>query len=169
MAVTYEPIATQTLTTNTGIVTFSSIPQTYTDLVLRVSAQASSSWDVIAIRMNGTTSGYSFTYIQGDGASALAGRGSAEIAMRGGHIPGSSTSTYSTDEYNFMNYTGSTNYKTIISKVGSYNTGAQGFNIQGRAQLLQMTAAITSITIQTFNGANLTPGSTFTLYGIKAA
>lgn len=169
MAVTYEPIATQTLTGNTGIVTFSSIPQTYTDLVLRVSAQVSSSWDVIAIRMNGTASGYSFTYIQSDGSSALAGRGSSEIALRGGHIPGSSTSTYSSDEYNFMNYTGSADYKTVISRVGSYNTGAQGFNTQARAQLLQMTSAINSITVQTFNGANLTAGSTFTLYGIKAA
>lgn len=169
MALTYEAIATQTLSTATAIITFSSIPQTYTDLVLKVSAQSSGAWDIIAIRMNGITSGYSMTYLQGDGSAALSGRATSEIALRGGHIPPSSSSTYSSDTYNFMNYSYSTTYKTVLTRADSIQTASQGFNTQARVHLLQNTSAISTITIQTYNGSNLTSGSTFTLYGIKAA
>lgn len=170
MAETYEPIATQTLSSDTGIVTFSSIPQTYTDLIFVVSAKASSSsYDISALRVNSVTSGYSKTYIEGSGSSATAGRGSAEISLRAGYLPGTSyTSEFSLDIYNFMDYTNTTKYKTVLCRCNAYNTSTN-FNTQAQVSMIPTTSAITQITLQTANGANLKTGSTFTLYGVKSA
>lgn len=170
MPATYEPIATQTLSSNTGIVTFSSIPQTYTDLVFVVSARVTSAtYDISAIRVNSVTAGYSKTYIEGSGASTTSGSGSSEISLRAGYLPGTNyTSQYSADVYHFMNYTNTTKYKTVLCRCNSYNTSTN-FNMQLQGSAIPTTSAITQITIQTANGANLATGSTFSLYGIKAA
>jgi len=170
---TYTLIATQNLTSATGIVTFSSIPQAYTDLLFVVAASVSSSWDISAIRavLGGTniTSGYSRTYFQGPASTPTTGRATSEISLRGGYLPPSSSSTFSADNYHFLNYSNSTTYKTVLCRTNSVNTGSQGFNTQIQASLIPSTGAITQITIQTANGANLSSGSTFNLYGITAA
>jgi len=171
MASTYESIATNTLGSSTSSVTFSSIPQTYTDLILIISGKAASAtYDITAMYVNSVTSGYSRTYLQGDGSSALSGRGTAEIRLRAGYLPGTNyTSQYSADTYHFMNYANSTTYKTVLCRCNSVDTASQGFNTWTQASLIPTTSAISSITIATANGANLYTGSTFTLYGIKAA
>lgn len=171
MASTYTPIATQTLGSATGIVTFSSIPQTYTDLIFVVSAKVTSAtYDISALRVNSVTSNYSRTYLQGDGSSALSGRATAEISLRGGYLPGTNyTSEFSADFYHFMNYTNTTTYKTVLCRNNSVDTAGVGFNVMTQAALIPTTSAITQITLQTANGANLNTGSTFTLYGVKAA
>jgi hypothetical protein len=168
---TYEPIATQTLGSSTGIVTFSSIPQTYTDLVFIVSAKASSAtYDISALRVNSVTTNYSRTYLSGDGSSAVSGRGTAEISLRGGYLPGTNyTSQFTTDIYHFMNYSNTTTNKTVLCRCNSIDTAGQGFNVWTQVSLIPTTSAITQITLQTANGANLLTGSTFSLYGIKAA
>lgn len=171
MPSTYEPIASQTLGSSTGIVTFSSIPQNYTDLIFLVSAKAASAtYDISALRVNSVTSGYSKTYLQGDGASAISGRSTAEISLRGGYLPGTNyASEFTTDIYHFINYSNTTTNKTVLCRTNSFNTASQGFNSQVQASLIPTTSAITQITLQTANGANLYVGSVFTLYGIKAA
>lgn len=170
MANTYTPIASQTLTSDTGIITFSSIPQTYTDLVLSVSAKAASAtYDISALRVNSVTSGYSKTYLEGNASSTTAGRASAEISLRAGYLPGTNyTNEYSVDEYNFMKYTDTSDYKTVICRCNSYNTSTT-FNTQVQISMIPTTSAITQITLQTANGANLKSGSTFTLYGVLCA
>lgn len=171
MALTYEPIASNVLGSSTGIVTFSSIPQTYTDLIFVVSAKASSAtYDISALRANSITTGYSKTYVYGDGTNATSGRATAEISLRGGYLPGTNfTNEFTADIYHFMNYTNTTTYKTVICRTNSYDTSGQGFNVQLQASVIPTTSAITQITIQTANGANLYTGSIFTLYGVKAA
>ena len=74
---TYEPIETQTLSSAAGSVTFTSIPQTYTDLVLVVNGRKDSSVSVDAFycRINGDgSSNYSWTSVAGDGSSAYSER-----------------------------------------------------------------------------------------------
>jgi hypothetical protein len=166
---TYVPIATQTLGSAVGSVTFSSIPGTYTDLVLTVSASVSSTWDVAAIQVNSITSGYSRTYLQGDGTSATSARATAEIRLRGGYLPPSSGGTFSADTYHFMNYANTTTNKTVLVRASSVNTGSQGFNAHASVSLVPTTAAITQLIVLPINGANLAIGSTFTLYGISSA
>ncbi len=169
MPTTYEPIATQTLTGTAGIITFSSIPQTYTDLVLIQSARVSSAYDITAIRVNSVVSNYSGTYIEGNGSAASSGRGTAEIALRAGYVPGTSyTGEWSAEIYNFMNYSNTTTNKTVLSRT-NFTGSAVGFNVQAKVSLIPTTSAITQITTQPVNGALWAIGSTFTLYGIKAA
>lgn len=167
---TYEAIATQTLGSATGIITFSSIPQTYTDLVMVVSAKVTSAtYDISAIRVNSVTTNYSRTYIEGSGSSATTGRGTAEISLRAGYLPGTNyTSELSVDIYHFMDYTNTTTYKSVLCRCNAVNTSTN-FNIMSQASLIPTTSAITQITLQTANGANLNTGSTFSLYGIKVA
>lgn len=166
---TYTPIATQTLGSAVGLVTFSSIPQTYTDLVLIQSARVSNTSDITAIRANGVSTGYSKIYLQGTGSGNAAGAGTAEISLRGGYIPGTSNANiWSMEEYNFLNYTNTSGNKQVLCRC-AFPIGATGFAVQIQVSTIATTAAITSITIQTANGGNLAAGSTFTLYGIGAA
>jgi hypothetical protein len=62
-----------------------------------------------------------------------------------------------------MNYSNSTTYKTILSRGNVTGTG-----IDLNVSLWRSTAAITNITVTSFT-STYTAGSTFTLYGIKAA
>jgi len=74
MPATYEPIATTTLTGGTSY-TFTSIPATYTDLVLVVNAATASGSSNLAMQFNADTgSNYSFTRIFGNGSSASSSR-----------------------------------------------------------------------------------------------
>jgi hypothetical protein len=169
MPATYEPIAQYTLSATAGIITFASIPQTYTDLVLIQSARVSSAYDITAIRVNSVTTNYSGTYIESNGSGATSGRGTAEIALRAGYVPGTSyTGEWSAEIYNFMNYANSTTYKTVLCRT-NFVSSTVGFNVQAKVSLIPTTSAITQITTQPVNGAVWAIGSTFTLYGIKAA
>jgi hypothetical protein len=166
---TYTLINSQTLSSNAGIVTFASIPQTFTDLVLVVSAKSSfATYDISAIRVNSVTTGYSKTYLEASGSAATSGRATAEISLRAGYLPGTNyTSEFSADTYHFFDYANTTTYKTVLCRCNAYNTSTS-FNVQIQASLIPTTSAITQITVQTANGSNLVAGSTFKLYGIEA-
>jgi hypothetical protein len=164
---TYEPIATQTLSSAAASVTFSSISGSYTDLVL-VANFATSTTDYAQIVLNSdtTVSNYSGTYLLGNGTSAASGRYSG---ASGAYWLGGSTQTATTvgggmARYMFQNYSNSTTYKTVLQRADTASTGTGTM-----VGLWRNTAAITSIKIQTVSGYNLLSGSTFTLYGIAAA
>ena len=165
--VTYEPIATNTLTGTAASVTFSSISGAYTDLVLIVRASFDVTGD-IRFRINGdTASNYSFTYLYGDGTSAgsiRAANGSTGL----GDYYGAVTTTLgeSNQLFSFMNYANATTYKTVLVRANRASGGTDaGVN------LYRSTSAITSISLARGSGFGGTwqTGSTFTLYGIKAA
>jgi hypothetical protein len=171
MPTTYEPIAQYTLTTSQASISFSSIPGTYTDLVLVSSAKSliAGATDSFGIAVNGITSAsYSRTYLQGDGSNAQSGRQTSQIRIVTDYVMGTSGSDWGCYTWNFMNYSNTTTNKTVLYRGGNAsNTG--GFNAQATAYLVPTTSAITSITLQTMNGPNWAAGSTFALYGIKAA
>jgi len=161
---TYEPIATQTLGSDTATVTFSSIPQTYTDLILVMNTKYTIAGDnYIGLQYNSdTASNYSNTYILGNGTSASSGRSTSQTSARVGNGT-NSTSYYSTLTCSVMNYANATTNKTAIARssdAGSYATSY--------VSLWRNTAAITSILILG-DAKTFASGSTFTLYGIKAA
>lgn len=74
MANTYTLISSNTLTSSAASVTFSSIPATYTDLVLRISSRtdAAGATATVAAQFNGdtTSANYSETNLNSDGATA---------------------------------------------------------------------------------------------------
>ena len=171
MAVTYEKIQTTTLSTSQASITFSSIPSTYTDLVLVGSAKSLiSGTDSIGIAVNGIGSGiYSRTYLEGSGSAASSGRQTLQIRIVSDYIMGTSgTADFGVYTWNFMDYANTTTKKTVLFR-GSNTQVSGGWNSSAMVYLVDTTAAITSLTIGTMNGPNLDTGTSFTLYGIKGA
>jgi len=167
---TYEPIQTQTLSSATQTVTLSSIPGTYTDLVLVISpASATASGSAIRMRINGdtTASNYSMTWLQGLGSGTSMGQREQNDAALGYQV-GVTNSFVNAYILNFMNYANTSAFKTYV---GRGNSGIDGTHVA--AMLYRSTSAITSMsfTVGPFNtpNNNFAVGSTFTLYGIKAA
>jgi hypothetical protein len=162
---TYTPIETKTLGSNAPSVTFTSISQSYTDLVLicnsgQVTADTNSSLRVGASNTIDTGSNYSDTALNGNGSTAT----SYHNATSSRFLTAGSNSSSISDNFiiQFFNYSNTTNYKTIISRanIPNYRTVAS-------SHLWRNSAAIN--TIQIYGGADLLAGSTFTLYGIAAA
>jgi hypothetical protein len=164
MPATYEPISTQTIGTAVASVTFSSIPQTYTDLVLVFAgSSASLGTDSIDIQFNGdTTTNYSNTFLSGNGSSASSGRNTGFNYGVGALI----TSTeIANSTWNIFNYTNTTTFKTVLVR----GNIAGALLRQGVTLWRKTPEAITSILLKNDTAQNFAVGCTFTLYGIKAA
>ena len=162
MASTYTPIATQTLGSATTTVTFSSIPTTYTDLVIVLSTKLASTASTY-MNFNGDTSGnYSLTRIYGNGTSAVSDRIGTSLTGIDVQYIGSGDGNVTT--INIMNYSNATTYKTSLTR---WNTAGSTGYVGANVNLWRSTSAITSIVFS--NSVNFSIGSTFTLYGIKAA
>ncbi len=164
MAVTYTPIATNTLTSATGSVTFSSISGTYTDLYIICSVFAAAGGTAIYVQYNGDTAiNYSHTIIYGNGSSAFSERQSNNKYIRVGGRYGLSTTNSTICRINVMNYANTTTNKTLISRGDLASS-----ELESTVGLWRSTAAITSVSIVA-DGGTFATGSTFTIYGIKAA
>jgi hypothetical protein len=162
---TYEAIATQTLGSAAASVTFSSIPGTYTDLVivctpLRVTAGA----EELVFQFNSDTgSNYSSTILTGDGSTASSIRFSNQTYANMNYNSNVSQ-TQSVQIYSLMNYSNTTTFKTFIGRANRADSG-----VETAVALWRSTAAVTSIAAKLKNGNNFATGSTFSLYGILAA
>lgn len=155
---TFEAIATQTLGSAAASVTFSSIPSTYTDLVLVIDAIGS---DGSYLRFNSDSgSNYSYTRIYGDGTSAVSGRATAQIYQETsiGLLTNRQFTTV-----NVMNYANTTTNKTSLTRI----TNPSSF-VAAYVSLWRSTSAITSITFGIQTGT-YSAGSVFSIYGIKSA
>jgi hypothetical protein len=162
MPTTYEPIATNTLGSAASSYTFSSIPATYTDLVLVISWGRTITNADMVLQLNGDTgSNYSVTTLEGAGTTAVSQKQSSNTKM---FLTGFQAGTYSSpyiNIINFNNYSNTTTYKTVLSRNSSNSAGSY-------CGLWSSTSAINSIKLDA-NGSTFTTGSTFTIYGIKAA
>jgi hypothetical protein len=172
MPSTYTLIASNVLGSSAASVTFSAIPSTYTDLVLRTSIRSdrAAGFDNIDIRFNGdSATNYSRTIISGDGSSASSSRTSSASNWDAAIVDGNTatSNTFSNGELYIPNYT------STSSRAGSY-FGAQEDNsatayIRGNAYLYRGSSAISSIAMTPSNGTNWLSGSSFYLYGIKSS
>lgn len=163
MAVTYSQIATQTLGSATSSVTFSSIPSTYTDLVIIANGGITTGPDDVKIRLNGDSgSNYSSTLLRGSGSAVLSYRVSNQTEMFYASYFGSGSGS-SVGIINIQNYSNSTTYKTVLCRGNS----AADF-VNAAVSLWRSTSAVNSVTL-IGGGSTFISGSTFSLYGIKAA
>lgn len=171
MPSTYTAIATTTISSATSLLTFSSIPATYTDLVLvgrwfRVTSAGNN----LGMRLNSDSgSNYSNTYMEADGSAAYGGRHTNQTAARVAAIGGGFTLS-ATEAMplimHFNSYTDATNNKTVLTRYGQAST------ISGASVALwRGTAAISDIELSAYSPGTgqFGAGSVFTLYGIKAA
>ena len=170
MAATYIPIASTTLSTSAASVTFSSIPQTYTDLVLKYSVRsdlggAGNFGTDLKLTINSSTANQSGTILFG-GSGTGSGTGSYRDTIIGGSTGNDTTSnTFAWGELYLPNYAGSNN-KPFSSETHRENNAANGAVKNIIANLWSQTAAITSLAISGVSG-NFVSGSSFHLYGIK--
>jgi hypothetical protein len=168
MPSTYEPIATQTLSsTSTSTVSFTSIPSTYTDLVI-VIIGANQNGSRIRYRFNNdSASNYSRITLVSNGSSANSYQGSNNTEADLNVIGGSSTMTYPmTIISNIQNYSNATTYKTLISRFGSNDPTAAA--TEATVNMWRSTSAINRVDAIALGG-NWITGTTITIYGIKAA
>ena len=171
MANTYVLIASNTLGSAAASVTFSSIPATYTDLVIRFAIRDSYTGGANAaqarVTHNGTTANYSWTELNGTGAAAASGRLSNQSYYEtdaGSPTAANTANTFSNSEIYIPSYTVAQNKPVSIHSAGENNTTTAYMSV--RAALWRNTAAITSITL-TANISTFMTGSSFFLYGIK--
>jgi len=163
---TYFPIATNTVSgTSTNTVTFSSVPNTYTDLVLVQSlpGDPTATYAYSNVRLNGDTgSNYSTTYEYYYNAKTAGRQANASFILNG-------TSSYMSNTNiitNIMNYSGTINNKTLITRANfSANSNGAVQEIWLCGGLWRNTNAVNSVTAY-LNTGNYSSGSTFTLYGI---
>lgn len=166
MANTYQLIEAKTLTTTTTSITFTSIPQTYTDLkiVYSVRSDNTNPSNTIDISFNGNTTGFTNRYLIGTGSSTASGSNFGRYA--GSQNSANETaSTFSNGDIYIPNYT-NTSINKSYSSDGVYENNATGAGQGLVAGLWSNTAAITSIGLVGYAG-NFVTNSTFYLYGIK--
>ena len=167
MASTYTPIESKVLGSATTGVSFITIPQTYTDLVLVMQVKASAGSNPIVQVGNSsvdTGSNYSTTWMTGNGSTATSSRQSNATSYLPDYNGYATTGDGCNIIVQFMNYSNSTTYKTFLSRA---NNAASG--VDATVGLWRSSNPIAKIDISTGSANTFSIGSTFTLYGIKAA
>ena len=167
----YNLIATTTASTDVVSIVFSSIPQTFTDLLvvtsIRLDYGATSS--SLGLFLNTAASDTSYRVLQGNGSATSSSNNSGQTDFYLGEVNANSStaSVFSSGQVYIPNYTGSTQ-KSMSSDNCSENNAATSFQ-NLNAGLCTKTAAVTSITIRGFGGGsgNIRQYSSASLYGIK--
>jgi hypothetical protein len=163
MATTYTLINSTTVGSGgTASVTFSSIPATYTDLVVKSSIRCDANNADAGLYLNGSSATTSFIELFGNGASTSSVSRSYDLLLMN---PSSSTSnTFSNTEHYIPNYA-SSNYKSVSLDSLTENNGTTAY-IRVGAMLWSNTSAVTSVTLYPGSG-NFVQYSSFYLYGIN--
>jgi len=151
-------------------VTFSNIPQGYTDLVIKASARSTRAGNIadgLVVLVNGLTTGYIYRAVQGDGSTLYSTSSGYEQGWSGA-IPGASAtaSIFGNTDISFANYSGFTS-KTFFCDSSAENNATNAYSsFNGGMQ--SSSAPITSLTFSAANGT-LVENSTFAVYGVKNA
>lgn len=172
----YESIATYTVGgTSQSMITFSSIPQTFKHLQIRMIARSTRA--VVAegawFYFNGST-GYTSNYtrhvLEGDGASVSA---SGQAPTQGGTAPfyisaaSALSNTFGTGVADILDYTSTNKYKNVRVLTGLDVNGSGGAVRLLSGLFILNTNAITSISFDTQGGGDFAQYSQFALYGIR--
>ena len=175
MAATYNLIASQVLGSNTSSVTFSSIPQTYSDLIIKQSGRSdyASVLDNPTLQYNSdTTSTSSYIQIRGANSTVQSYKTqnntypNTDIGLL--DAANNTASTFSSTEIYIPNYTLGSNTQSSVFSV-SENNATTGYYISLQSALWRGTSAITTITFRTQYGTNFVTNSSFYLYGLKSS
>lgn len=171
MAVTYEPIASQTLGADAATVTFSSLPSSYTDLrciiVGRKGTTTGNAYPLFQVNSD-TGSNYSVTWVYGFNSAAYSARESSQTGVR---INPSNMPQSNEDQATFildlMSYANTNVNKTVLFTMSMPVFNTTNWVVGRGVGLWRSTSAITSIDIKT-SADSWDAGSTFSLFGVKA-
>ena len=171
MANTYTLISSNVLSSSAASVTFSAIPSTYTDLVLRMSIRGTHTGFTVNGQLyvnNETTANFSNTQVDAYGSTPESSRNTGlTYQIVSESVPGTSytSNTFSSSEVYLPNYAGSAN-KVFSVFTATENNSATVNYLVAQAGLRSATAALNELKFQAASG-NLAAGSSFYLYGIK--
>jgi hypothetical protein len=168
MATTYTLISSVTVGSGGAAnIEFTSIPSTYTDLVLKLSGRSdrSQTTEFLSINLNSSASNFTNLYLEGTGTTVYSGSFAGYI----GSIPAATAtaSTFGSFEVYLPNYAGSNNKSMSSDSVSENNLNLAYSDLI--AGLWSQTAAITSVKLVTNNASNFVQYSTAYLYGISNA
>lgn len=175
MATTYTLINSNVLSSSAASVTFSSIPATYTDLVVKMSVRCTGGAGQVQLgfRFNSNSSAiYSDTSLRGYGVGSGSGRvsGSTEI-FQYIYVPagGAVANTFGNTEMYIPSYLVSQSKPVSTYSVAEDNSSVAYMGIA--ASLFGSNTAISSLEIsaQWTSGVDIAAGSSFYLYGISNA
>jgi len=146
---------------------FTSIPQTYTDLILLTSLRDDAGSFTGQVTFNNSTTSYSNRYLRGNGASATSAGGSVTTYIESFSVGSTFTANTFSNNYVYIpNYTSSNNKSVSVDGVTENNaTTAYGEILAG---LWSNSAAITEIDIAAGAGS-FVQHSTAYLYGISSS
>ena len=162
---TFELIASSTVGAGgASTITFSSIPSTYTDLCIKVSARNTSTNDYFEVRFNNVSTNLSGKYLNGEGSGAPYSGSFQPFARMNGS--GTTSNTFASTDIYVTNYA-SSNFKSLSIDSVSENNATLSF-CSFVAGLWSSTAAITSIQLVP-SANNFAQYSTAYLYGVKNA
>lgn len=168
MAATKQLISTVTVGSGgASAVSFLNIPQTFTDLVLVVSARigttTGSVWGDTALQFNSSSSGYSGRYLYGASGSGVGSGTEGTSAYNIVRIQSNdgTANVFSSTVITIPNYTGSS-AKVVSYDSVSENNGTSSIQTIA-AELWNNSAAITALGMST---STFVQYSTFSLYGI---
>lgn len=170
MPLTYNLIASNTLGTSATSITFSSIPQTYTDLVLRISNALNGGGPAnYWIKYSGVTSGvysaFGFRAFQNP-PDTISSPNQTELFA--GWMPGNGyPNSRSNNEVYIPDYTAARRKQAWVANQCSQNTATAGeWYVAGIATDFNSSTAITSIQVGV-SSPGFVADSSFYLYGIK--
>jgi hypothetical protein len=166
----FIPIATTTVGVGgSATITFSSIPQEYEHLQIRVMCQINIGDADFGIRFNSDT-GSNYTkhqvYTYGSGTPIATGTASTS-SIPGGVSYSNTANTFGVAVIDILDYANTSKYKTTRVLTGSDANGS-GF-IFYRSGVWMNTNAISSISLIQTSGSSFQQYSSFALYGIKRA
>jgi hypothetical protein len=156
-------IESKTLGTAQASIEFTSIPQTFTDLIVLFGIRSGAGVIDLKLEFNGVTTGYTQRRIYGTGAVAVSDTGNTTYGGISNEA-GTTANTFSNTSIYIPNYAGSTNKSFSVDTV-SENNAATAYQAIA-AVLWSNTAAITSLKIEAFSVSNFAVGSTVSLYGV---
>ncbi len=151
---------------------FSSIPSTYTDLLLSYSGKSNNGFnqDWLNLKFNNNSSSYSSKQLSGTGSSVVSYTDwiGTTVGFAGSIVgaTGNTTSTFSNGYIYIPNYTSSNNKSWSVDVVNEINATGTEVITTLSAGLWANSAAINRITLAPNSGSTLQQYSTAYLYGI---
>jgi hypothetical protein len=160
---TYDALKTYTFATTGASFSWTSIPATYTDLVLiaYVKNTAGNNYEAFITYNGDTGSNYSQGFVLNYNAALQAGQNLNINQLRPFK---SGNSQWSSNQMNIMDYSATNKFKTSIGRTGDGTFATMLINGMWRN-----TAAINRIDVTAESGSNFVAGTKFDLYGIASA
>ena len=166
MAYTYSKLASTTVGVGgASAITFSNIPQNYTDLVVKISSRTNNgnAAEALTLTINGTNGTSRLIY----NSAGTVGSATDTVIFGGNSTgAGATASTFSSVEVYIPNYSNGSNNKSISVDYTSENNSTNVTQVLNSGLWSKVTA-INTLTFTPYFGSTVQQYSTATLYGIR--